>query len=173
MLKFKAIAYTLLISPCFTFGIVRADTVQSPITVSVNAKTVKGGVRYDYQIINRSTAPLASLIIGFGDSNGESELKTPPKGWTISTGIPATSVSSPAGWTAEIISTEESDLLQLQWEISNSSNSLRPGKSLQGFSVMVPKNDLTYQTSHWTVYASSGPKASYTGKLQAVRALEN
>jgi hypothetical protein len=156
----KGLAGSLL----FLCHFVSAQTPLPPVSVSVSQSTVAGGVRYQYQVSNHSNFPITSVIIGLNYFDGKPELGTTPSGWTADAGIPASSVNSPSGWNATVIPTEDTSLVELSWSASGSA-ALAPGKTLQGFSVIVPSADATYSGSHWTVYVNGAGKNYFSGIL--------
>lgn len=136
-----------------------------PVSIAVSQSNVSGSVSYQYQVSNQSKFPITSVIIGLSYFDQKPELQTPPLGWSVTSGIPPSSVSSPSGWTAQITPTEDTDLLQLEWTTSGSG--IAPGQALQGFSVLVPQADATYASSDWTVYVNGAGTNYYTGTLGA------
>jgi hypothetical protein len=141
-----------------------AQTPPPSVSIAVSQSNVSGGVRYSYQVSNHSSSPITSIVIGLNYFDGKPELSAPPSGWTLSGGIPSTSVSSPSGWSAKITPTEDTDLLLLTWSAA-SSGALAPGQTLQGFSVLVPSANSTYSGSHWTVYVNNAGTNYFTGLL--------
>jgi len=136
-----------------------------PISVGVSQISNSGNTRYLYQVTNKSNAPVTSIIIGYNYYSARPQLKTPPLGWSLKSGIPQSSVTSPNGWTATVVTTEESNLLQIEWSVSDPSSALAPGQTLQGFSVTLPKADDSYKSSRWTAYLNSKIKGVHSGSL--------
>lgn len=135
-----------------------------PVSIGVSQANVAGGIRYQYQVINHSPFPVTSVVIGLNYYSERPELRTPPVGWSVTNGIPSTSVSSPNGWSARITPTEDTDLLQLEWVASTPSDAIAPGQT-QSFSVLVPQADATYASSDWTVYVNGAGTNYYTSTL--------
>lgn len=144
-------------------GNVASAQTLPPVSITVSQSTVSGGVTYQYYVSNQSRFPITSVVIGLSYFGQKPELQTPPLGWSVTTGIPASSVSSPNGWTAQITPTEDTNLLQLEWTTSGSA--IAPGQTLQGFSILIPQADTTYASSDWTVYVNGAGTNYYTGSL--------
>jgi len=146
-------------------GHIAAAQALPPVSVTVSPLNDAGGVRYIYQVINHSAFPVTSVIIGLNYYGQKPELQTPPAGWSLTGGIPSSSVSSPNGWTAHITPTEDTDLLQLEWDASSPSNAIPPGQRLQGFSILAAQADTTYASVDWTAYVDGAGTNYYTGTL--------
>jgi hypothetical protein len=56
-----------------------------------------------------------AVIVGRDYYHGTSDLVTPATGWTFESGLPTSSVVSPAGWHAAVITTEESRNTEIEW----------------------------------------------------------
>jgi hypothetical protein len=125
---------------------------------------VDGMALYGYLVINNSPFAITSVVIGLDHVSGLAELRTPPRGRSLTTGIPRSNVASPAGWAARIIPTEDTDLLHLEWKASSPDSAIAPGKP-QAFSVLVPQADASYTSSHWTVYVNGAGTNYYTDSL--------
>ena len=146
---------------CFCAGTSYAQGAPN-IAVKVSQKTLADGrVNYRYRVINdrvikNTSNTITRFEIGYDYYHGVAELKVPPVGWTFESGIPQASTKSPPNWRVDLITTEESPYLNLEWRNNGSSNIL-PGKVASGFSVTVPEADNHYLTGHWTVlFADSG-----------------
>jgi hypothetical protein len=138
-----------------------------PLAVRVVAEESPGrfgGATYRYVVINNSSAPVTSVLIGFDGVAGVAELLTPPLGWD-GVEAPPTSYTSPDGWRFSVTRTEEDSLLNLAWEIEDASVSLWTG-SRSTFSVTLPREDSLYETGHWTAIFSSGPRPSLSGRIE-------
>lgn len=118
----------------------------TPVKITVTESKTSAGVVYRYQVTNHSAYPITSVIIGMSYP-GDSELQSVPLEWSFSRGIPPSSVSSPLGWRPRIITTEESNLLQLGWKIAAPQRALLAGHTLQGFSVRLARSDPSYISS--------------------------
>lgn len=140
------------------------------IVVKVSQQTLTDGkVTYRYRIENKRTADTLSntivqFAVGYDYYHGIPELKVPPVGWTFESGIPQSSAKSPRNWRVNLITTEESAELNLQWQNDGSSDIL-PGQTLSGFSVTVPEADNRYLTGHWTVFFADSDIASNVLKI--------
>ena len=79
-----------------------------------------------------------------------------PVGWNFFKGLPKGSCTSPEGWDCTVITQEESNLHFLEWSVKESGAALfKPGKSLKGFTVILPKADDAYLKGHFTVFFDS------------------
>jgi hypothetical protein len=73
---------------------------QQPPLVAVKVSQVEnsdGSVRYFYRVVNHASAPVVAVIVGRDYYHRTSDLITPPTGWTFESGLPTSSVVSPAG----------------------------------------------------------------------------
>src|SRR5436309_6140705 len=77
--------------------------------VSVVATEVVSGsnVTYKYTVTNNTGSAIIRLSVGYDPVRKSPGLITPPVGWTRSGGLSASSVASPPGWTAVLLSQEE------------------------------------------------------------------
>jgi hypothetical protein len=135
-----------------------------PVSVTVSQTNVPNGTQYQYTISNKSKYPITSIVIGFNYFKPRPELLTPPLGWSVDGGLLPASVTAPSTWTPKITTTEDTDKLELSWTAASGS-ALAPGKSLQGFAVILPKADPSYKNAFWTVYVDGAAKNVFTGKL--------
>lgn len=146
---------------------VSAQTVP-PVDVKVSAQPMGNETVYHYRIINQGTQPVTAVQIGFDYYHGEAELQRAPSGSEPGS-LPPAAVSSPQGWTAELVATEDSPNLDLEWSADAPSSAIPPGGSLSGFSVTVPGSDPTYTQSHWTVSLDGTGEAAYSAVLDTER----
>jgi hypothetical protein len=121
---------------------------------------------YSYRIANRGSAPITAISIGYDYYHGVPELSETPMGWTLNGGIPEKSAKSPPGWTVELIPTEDTDKVNLVWNITEPHSAIKSDQSLSGFSVLVPSPDSSYANSHWTLSLDRANSAAYSGTLQ-------
>jgi hypothetical protein len=117
--------------------------------------------RYRYRVINRGSKPIVGFAIGRDAPHDLSELKVPPEGWSIERGLPGSSTSSPPGWRASVITTEESAFIELEWR-NDGNGSIPPGQTLDSFEVVTPQPDHGYLTGHWTAFLSDSSAVSST-----------
>lgn len=120
-----------------------------------------GTAFYQYKVINNSSLAIVGLAVGSDYYHGTSELPVYPLGWSFDSGIPAESVTSPIGWSANVITTEESPLVELEWRNGGVSD-IQPNQVATGFGVVVPAPNTLYLNSHWTVFFADATAASST-----------
>src|SRR6266496_6602011 len=114
-----------LFSGIILFGhFVWVEAALPPVSIGVSQSNMAGVVVYQYLVTNQSSFPITSIVIGVNYFSGLPEIRTPPLGWSVTDGIPPSSVVSPTGWTARIIRTEDTDLLELEWGAS--ANAIAP-----------------------------------------------
>jgi hypothetical protein len=137
---------------------------QQPPHVAVKVSQVKnsdGSVRYLYRVVNHASTPVVAVIVGRNYYHGTSDLVTPPKGWTFESGLPTSSVVSPAGWHAAVVTTEESRNIEIAWCNDGQAYDIGNGQT-SVFSVLVPHADDKYRSAHWTVIFGDSTVASAT-----------
>lgn len=144
------------------------NIIALPITVKVNQQTLNGQVLYNYRVINNSQKSVVALKIGFDTATDLSELLFPPTGWDYFNGLPQNSVVSPTGWNPILFTTEESEFVTLDWQISDPTRSIMPGQTLGGFTAVLPQADNLYFTSHWTVVFDDGTATSASLELEGI-----
>jgi hypothetical protein len=124
-----------------------------------------GRVEYRYTVVNRSTFPVTTLLIGFDEYYGVPRLVSYPLGWDGDS-IPPTSFQTPPGWTFYVQPMEENPLVAVTWQRTRSDGAIEPGDSLSGFAVVVEQPDSTYDRGGlWTAYASG--HEPFFGAIQA------
>ncbi|MGZ8810743.1 MAG: hypothetical protein ACXW29_06360 [Thermoanaerobaculia bacterium] len=125
----------------------RAQNVHVFVTVAQDAtKTV-----YRYRVVNNSTQRIVSVQIGYDYPHGVYSLDVPPLGWSRDAGLPSSSVTSPAGWSATLQTTEETDVQNaLDWRSAAPANDIMPGQSKSGFSATVAAPANAYINGVWT-----------------------
>jgi hypothetical protein len=166
MLRAACVQLMSLVGGCLLLaGVASAMAPLPPVAVYVNQSNIAGAVKYQYWVVNNSPFPVTSIVIGLNYFSGLSEIQTPPAGWSVDGGLPASSSSSPNGWTAKVIPTEDTSLLQFEWDASTPSAAIAPGQTLQGFSIILLQPDVTYSSSDWTVYVNGAGTNYYTGPL--------
>ncbi len=101
----------------FLIGCLSALAQEAPtVTVKAFATTLPDGkVRYQYRVINSGSGRIVGLAIGCDYYHGVGELNTYPAGWDTDNGIPQGNSTSPAAWHVDVITTEESANVQLEW----------------------------------------------------------
>jgi hypothetical protein len=110
-----------------------------------------GTTTYRYVVKNTGTSSVTRVIIGLDYESSEPELLIPPVGWSIETGIPSTSATSPLGWSVDLVTREESNTYRISWDSSGTAYDLAPGATLEGLAVTIPSASEPYRSAHWTV----------------------
>jgi len=141
----------------------RCYAQQSPqVAVKVSQlNNSNGSVRYLYRVINQAPGSVVAVIIGRDYYHGISDLVTPPFGWSFDSGLPASSVLSPAGWHATVVTTEESPKIEVEWRSGGPGDDIGNGQQ-RVFSVLVSQADDKYRSSHWTTIFGDSTTASAT-----------
>lgn len=128
------------------------------VRVKVQKRLEPGAAIYHYRVFNDAARPITAFYIGYDYFHGVAELGAVPTGWTFENGIPATSVTSKAGWEPVLTTEEESDVHWISW--SGAATPIVPGGVSGGFSIRLPQPDATYETGHWTVRFNDSTAAS-------------
>lgn len=139
------------------FLIFCASNVCASVKVAVASSQQTNGVMYSYTISNLGTDRIVALHIGFDYLHGVPELRTAPVGWTPDNGIPNSSVSSPVGWSATIVTLEESDAFDLEW-ISDASGAfdIAAHTTVAGFAIRISSPSAEYLNAKYDVVLGSG-----------------
>lgn len=144
--KIWARAMTLM--AVVAFGV----SAHAAVTVKVFESTEGGSTTYFYRVVNDSTQPVVGLRIGFDYIHGEPQLRTGPLGWTPDAGLASTSASSPQGWVARLVTTEESPFVDMEWSSDSGPQwDVAPGTTKTGFSVRLAAPSSEYRTSRFDV----------------------
>jgi hypothetical protein len=133
-----------------------AALAQQPPTVTIKAyqrNQPDGSARYEYRVINRGTKRIVGFAIGSDYYHSASELTVPPTGWTFDTGLADGSTTSPHSWHATLITTEESQYVELEWR-NNGAADIMPGQTATGFSVVTVVPNQHYLSGNWTAFFS-------------------
>jgi hypothetical protein len=136
-----------------------AQQASNVIVIAGRQKPQDGRVTYSYRVVNNSSQRITGLAIGSDSVHGVPELSVLPSGWTFESGAPAGALASPAHWSATVIATEESPLIEIEWRNDGTAD-LLPGQTAAGFSVTVPSSSTLYLVSHWTVFFGDSTAAS-------------
>jgi hypothetical protein len=125
--------------------------------VQVHARTQpdRAGIRYEYRIVNRSTAPISSLRIGFDQDLGLASIGRVRNEWKSQATVVGEG-SSPKGWAVKFVRSGENSGGFFEWTAATGKRAVAPGSSLSGFSIHSAKPDEAYWGCHWTAYTSSG-----------------
>ena len=135
----------------FAVGLL-AFSAQAAVSVKVFQSSESGGTRYSYRIVNGSDQPIVGVKIGFDYLHGEPELLATPAGWSLADGIPPSSVTAPAGWVPRLVTTEETDYVDLEWTSDNGASfDIAPGATATGFSILLASPSTAYRNSHFDV----------------------
>jgi hypothetical protein len=133
-----------------------ASSPEKAFAISVSESQYPDKDIYSYEITNHSTQSIVSISIGFDLLHDRFELSSVPLGWTFSSGVPSSSVTSPANWNMIFSTEEESPFTSLEWSTANPKNGILPGKTMGGFSIVLPQEDDLYRTAHWTAIVDGG-----------------
>ncbi len=139
----------LVVASCAAFA-------QQAPTVTIKAFQTNlpdGTTRYQYRVINSGTNRVVGFAIGSDYYHGVSELRVFPQGWAFNDGIPTTSSASPTAWHVDVITTEESPVVELEWRNDGTAD-IMAGLSTSGFSIVTPQPDNAYLRGHWTAFFS-------------------
>ncbi len=127
-------------------------TAATSVHVKVFESTGATGTTYFYRVVNGADRPIVAVRIGFDYLHGEAQLQTLPVGWTFEQGVPASSTTSPQGWTARLVTTEESALVDMEWSSDGGSQfDIAAGATASGFSVRLPQASPAYRTANFDV----------------------
>jgi hypothetical protein len=132
------------------------------VRVKVYQQTLGGRVFYRYSVINNSGQGVVGLRVGLAQVGMDSELTGVPSGWDYSSGLPLNSAEAPAGWEPYVVTTEESDLVNIAWDVNQTSGSIASGQTQSGFSVVLPQANDPYRVAHWTVILDDATTISGT-----------
>jgi hypothetical protein len=152
-----------------------AMAADDPVRIVVRTTDAGGLTTYNYTVINPTSQRIVALRIGLDYLHGVAELRTPPIGWTLERGLTSSSVTSPAGWTASLITEEESEYFNLEWTSStDASFDIAPGATTGGFVVQVPSAATEYRLPQFDVVFGNATHAygrvqPANGKPRAVR----
>lgn len=126
------------------------------VEVRVTMQNTNGQFVYSYQVFNNTNQRLAAFRIG--SNLDQMLLATQPSGWDFFAGLAPGTTTSPAGWTASLITQSASAFTTLEWSTDDESASsgLQPGQSASGFSVVLAQADNTYQFSLFTADLGDG-----------------
>lgn len=151
-------AYRLLFTALVTVVCPKVGWSQQPPPVAVQVTEQgqsDGTAIYQYSVINNAANAVVGIVIGSDYYHGISELNVYPLGWSMKTGIPQGSITSPNHWTPTVVTTEESNVVEIEWKNDGTSN-IQPGHIGIGFDVVAPPHSDTYLSSHWTAFMEDG-----------------
>jgi hypothetical protein len=137
---------------------------QGTVRVTVTESTGGNGTRYAYWVENRTTQPIVGLRVGFDLARDRPQLHERPLGWTFDAGLPSSSAGAPRGWTLRVVTTEESDLIYLDWSSDGDPRwDIAPGTVIGGFAVTLARASGQYRTVRFD--AVLGNSSHVTGTL--------
>ena len=114
----------------------RDDEVAS---VTVSRATRPEGVVYSYALTNRGILPIIGLKIGYDFYRGEVQLS----------GSRPTLLAPPS-WAGTVISLEESDRFEIDWEVESRDAAIGPGQTGALFRAILPaENSASSATGPW------------------------
>lgn len=152
----KSLAVCILMATgSFGYAGPRDDEVA---TVQVYKEASASSVTYTYSVTNRSEFPLTSVTVGFDYYRGNPELS----------GTHPQQIIVPSGWDGYVVALEESDKYEVTWHITNAGPSIKPGQTLSGFKIVMPREDTRLTSSNWTVVVG-GPPVSASSQLLLVQ----
>lgn len=137
---------------------------QGTVRVTVAEAATNSVTRYVYRVENRTKQPIVGLLVGFDRSTDQPQLHEAPLGWTFDAGLPPSSGGAPQGWTLRVVTTEESDIIYLDWSNDGDPQwDVAPGASVGGFSVTLARPSAEYRTARFD--AILGNATHVTGTL--------
>lgn len=140
-----------------TSAAVHASRRAGPGLSLVTCKEVaEASVTYRFQLKNTGGHELLGLGVGYDHDRGETEFAGPHP----------LRIASPPGWVGRVITLEESDRFQVQWEVEKPGRGLLPGKSLGGFEVVWDQDRPEIAASHWTAI-QAGPPPVASARISA------
>jgi len=138
---------------------------QGTVRVTVTESTGGNVTRYVYSVENRTTQPIVGLRVGFDLARDRPQLNERPLGWTFDAGLPSSSAGAPRGWTLRVVTTEESDLIYLDWSSDGDARwDIAPGTVGDGFAVTLARASGEYRTVRFD--AVLGDASHVTGTLE-------
>jgi predicted TIM-barrel fold metal-dependent hydrolase len=133
----------------------------SPVRVYVAESTAGGVTTYSYRVVNGSSLAIVGLEIGFDRQGDTPQLQALPLGWSREKGLPRPSVTSPPGWTARVVTMEESDRVSLAWSSdSGPQRDIPPGATTGGFSVKLPGPAPEYRSATFEVILANSVRVA-------------
>ncbi|MGE3887223.1 MAG: hypothetical protein AB7H81_12380 [Vicinamibacterales bacterium] len=124
-------------------------------------------VTYGYSVLNEREQPITALHIGNEQVQGL-QLRVLPLGFNLNElTIPATTISAPRGWTANIVLAEDSDKHGLRWLAPSRTDAILSGEQVGWFTIKLPVEDPAHYAGGLFQVALGG--AGYAkGYLEAV-----
>lgn len=136
---------------------------QGTVRVTVAELAADGATRYVYRLENRTRQPVVGLRVGFDWSTDQPQFREAPLGWTFDAGLPPSSGGAPQGWTLRVVTTEESDIIYLDWSNDGDPQwDIPPGASVGGFSVTLARPSAEYRTARFDAVLGNGTHVTGT-----------
>lgn len=151
------------------FGITSHAEPANRVRVAVRKDVVGKGIRYSYRVTNGGTDPICQFSVGYDAARDSSELHVEPVGYDFDAQTRPASIRSPRGWLPRVLWTEEDSLYMLEWEIDTTVTrrpTIGKDRTLDGFAVVVPREDPALESGHWWVIFESGDRIEDGGSLK-------
>jgi len=157
----RALRSCLLFFCLMAAPVAAAKPSQIDVNIRVHRKSRADKVIYTYQLENNSQHPVVVFRIGYNHRDETPELPATPMGWTPSEGLAQDSTTAPHGWTATLITTEETPFVEIEWRSTDKTQwSIGPGTTSMDFSVVLPQEVPEYERAHFDVVFSNSTRAS-------------
>jgi hypothetical protein len=163
----KATMVLVAVHAGVSLGLAGVFSAQQPAAtrITVYEEIRAGRATYHYTVTSGSDRPIAAVMIGVDAMTGDFVLTALPAGWTHRD-VSHANVWAPAGWTATVISAEESDKVAIQWS-ADPRAAIAPGQTVRGFRVALLRPTASYKSSDWQTTDNLG--GATTGKLEQMR----
>jgi hypothetical protein len=163
-MRLKAVVRSVGLTALALTVLWRGATGQATVRVTVAESAVGNVTRYVYRLENRTNQPIVGLRVGFDRATDRPQLHELPMGWTVDAGVPPTNAEAPRGWTLRVVTTEESDIIYLDWSSDGDPQwDIAPGTAVGGFSVKLAHPSAEYRTARFD--AALGNSTHVTGTL--------
>ncbi|MGE0104664.1 MAG: hypothetical protein AB7H86_19650 [Blastocatellales bacterium] len=136
------------------------------VQVSVVKEVVDETIIYNYQVKNNSIDEVVIIDLGFDYESYRAELTVQPINYTLDGHITNRSGKLPDGWTGKVIYQEETSGYYIEWEIQHPlQKGVLPGQTMEGFSIVLPREDVKYIDGHFDVIFRTGVR--FSGKISS------
>ncbi|WP_309895242.1 Ig-like domain-containing protein [Archangium sp.] len=161
-LQIQALRSCLLLFSCLMAApVAAANPLRIDVNVRAHKKSTRDKVIYTYQLENNSQHAVMVFRVGYNHRDEAPELPATPIGWTPSEGLAQDSTTAPHGWTATLITTEETPFVEIEWRSTDKTQwSIGPGTTSMDFSVVLPQEFPEYERAHFDVVFSNSTRAS-------------
>ena len=176
-IKFKPTQFIKLLSFCLLTSSTLAWAQQAPVVVKGYGQHIGGNIVYHQQVTNNGSREVVRIAFGLDTDEQGSNLPLTrlqgelsfvmPVGMALfDVAVPPSSVTSPTGWTAQIIQIEDSGRY-MQWRSpGHPQPAIQPGQTFR-FSVTVPKYYDEYFMGHFSAgYADGNNPWYYNGAME-------